>query len=117
MNAMQKKIAARAATISALSQILEELAAVQFGDASFAVLQNVEGQEIWTEISVKAKAFTPTKTSPEFDPFVAAEEWKTDKEIKAKEKAEKAKEKAAKIARDEARRAAKSNAESEEEGE
>lgn len=114
MNQLQKKIAARALTIAQLQEILEELAAVQFGDASFAVLQEVEGQEIWTEISVKAKAFTPTKTAPAFDPFEVAEEWKADKEADAQKKAEKAKAKAEKIARDEARREAKRKAKEEE---
>lgn len=107
MNQLQMKVAARAKTMEQLRAVLEELAAVQFGDANFAVLQEVDGQEIWTEISVKAKAFTPTKTSPEFDPFVAAEEWKADKEADAMKKAEKAKAKEEKIARDAARREAK----------
>ena len=113
MNQLQMKVTARAMTIAQLQQVLEQLAAVQFGDANFAVLQEVDGQEIWTEISVKAKAFTPTKTAPEFDPFVAAEEWKADKEADAQKKAEKAKAKADKIARDTARREAKRKAQEE----
>ena len=113
MNQLQMKIAARAMTIAQLQEALESLAAVQFGDANFAVLQEVDDQEIWTEISVKAKAFTPTKTSPEFDPFVVAEQWKADKEADAREKAEKAKAKEEKIARDTARREAKRKAKEE----
>ncbi len=110
MNTMEKKIAARALTINALSATLENLAAVQFADGSFAVLQEVEGQEIWTEITVKAKAFTPTKVSPAFDPFEVAQVWQEEKQIKAEAKAAKAKEKAAKIARDEAIREEKRKA-------
>lgn len=110
MNQMEKKLAARTLTVDALSKALEELAAVQFGDASFAVLQEIEGQEVWTEITIKAKAFTPTKVSPAFDPFEVAEEWKAEKEAKAQEKADKAKAKADKIARDKAAREAKRKA-------
>lgn len=100
---MQKKIAARALTIDSLTTVLESLDAVQFADGSWAVLQEVEGQEVWTEITVKAKA-------PTFDPFVAAEDWKDDKAVKAQAAADKAKEKAAKIARDQAAREAKRKA-------
>jgi len=98
MTQMDMKRTARSLTVNSLAAVLEELGAVQFADASYAVLQEVDGQEVWTEITVKAKSFTPTKTSPAFDPFVTAEEWKTDKEIKAKEKEEKEKAKAAKLA-------------------
>lgn len=107
MNSMEKKVAARSATVNALMQVLNGLDAVQFGDANFAVLQEIDGQEIWTEISVKAKSFTDTKVSPAFDPFVTAQEWQEEKELKAREKETKRKEKEAKIARDEAEREAK----------
>ena len=117
MNQMQKKIAARSLTLAALTDVLDQMAAVQFGEASFAVLQEIEGQEIWTEITVKAKSFTPTKVSPAFDPFEVAEEWKADKEAKAQEAAEKAKNKADKIARDTAAREAKKKAKDETQGE
>lgn len=110
MNQMEKKVAARALTIDALHDVLEALAAVQFGDANFAVLQEVEGQEVWTEISVKAKAFTDTKVTPAFDPFVAALDWQDEKAMKAKAKEDKAREKAAKIARDEKAREEKRKA-------
>ena len=110
MNQMQKKLAARAATLAALQDILTQLDAVQFGDASFAVLQEIEGQEVWTEITVKAKSFTPTKCNPAFDPFEVAQEWQEDKAQKEQEAAAKAKEKAAKIARDQAAREAKRKA-------
>lgn len=101
MNAMEKKNTARNMTINLLTAALEENAAVQFGDASYAILQTLEdGTEIWTEITVKSKAAA-------FDPFEVAQEWAEEKKIKEAEKAEKAKEKAAKIARDKARREAK----------
>lgn len=99
MTQMEMKTTARQRTLNSLAAILEELAAVQFGDASFAVLQEVDGQEVWTEITVKAKSFKPTKVSPAFDPFEVAEEWKAEKAVKEKEKAEKAKAKAEKVAK------------------
>ena len=94
MNATEIKTTARAATIALLTDVFTAADAVQFADASWAILQNVDGQEVWTEITVKSKAYKPTKKSPEFDPFVAQQEWQADKEIKAKEDAEKAAKKA-----------------------
>ena len=110
MNMMQKKVAARSMTVNALAEVLESLSAVQFGDANFAVLQEVDGQEVWTEISVKAKSFTDTKVSPAFDPFEVAQVWQEEKQMKEEARAQKAKEKAEKIARDEAAREEKRKA-------
>lgn len=89
MNATEIKTTARAATIALLTDVLNAADAVQFADASWAILQNVDGQEVWTEITVKSKAYKPTKNSPEFDPFEVAEEWKADKAAKEQEKAAK----------------------------
>ena len=80
MTMMEKKIAARAATLAALQDILTQLDAV----------------EIWTEISVKSKSYTATKVSPAFDPFEAAEVWKEETAMKEKAKADRAAEKARK---------------------
>ena len=85
-------------TIAAIMPSLMENDAVKFADASFAILQNVDGQEVWTEVSVKTKAYKPTKVSPAFDPFEAAEAWEAEKKVKADNKAAKEAEKAAKIA-------------------
>ena len=97
MNATEMKSAARNATISALRDTLEDQAAVQFADASWAILQTIDGQEIWTEVTIKTKAYKPTKVTPAFDPYEAAEVWKEEKRIKAEEKAEKDAEKAKKV--------------------
>lgn len=99
MNAMEMKNTARAMTLTAIMDALNANDAVQFGDASFAILQNVDGQEIWTEVTVKAKAYKPTKVADAFDPFVAAEDWKLEKEAKAQAKAERDAEKARKVAK------------------
>ena len=98
MNAAELKNTARQMTIAAIMPTLQENDAVKFADASFAILQTVDGQEIWTEVSVKTKAYKPTKVSPAFDPFEAAEAWQAEKQIKADNKAAKEAEKAAKIA-------------------
>ena len=90
MNTTEMKNAARTATINVLSDVLEANDAVQFGDASFAILQTIDGNEIWTEVTVKTKATKATKVSPAFDPYVAAEAWKEEKRIKAEEKERKA---------------------------
>ena len=83
MNANEIKSTARMNTIALLMPILEENHAVKFADGSFAILQTVDGQEIWTEVSVKSKQYKATKVSPAFDPFEAAEAWEAEKNIKA----------------------------------
>ncbi len=98
MNATEIKNAARSATINALMDALNANDAVQFADASWAILQNVDDQEVWTEVTIKSKAYKPTKVSPAFDPYEVAEDWKAEKEVKAAEKKAKEDEKAKKIA-------------------
>lgn len=98
MNAAEMKNTARQMTIAAIMPALQENDAVKFADASFAILQTVDGQEIWTEVTVKSKAYKPTKVSPAFDPFEAAQEWEAEKKVKADAKAAKEAEKAAKLA-------------------
>lgn len=98
MNATEIKNAARSATINALMDALNANDAVQFADASWAILQNVDDQEVWTEVTIKSKAYKPTKVSPAFDPYEAAEDWKAEKEVRAAEKKAKEEEKAKKIA-------------------
>ena len=72
---------------------------MKFADGSFAILQVVDGQEIWTEVSVKSKAYKDTKVSKAFDPYEAAQEWETARKVKADNKAAKEAEKAAKVAK------------------
>lgn len=97
MNATEMKNTARNTTAALLTEILVANDAVQFADGSWAILQNIDGQEIWTEISVKSKAYKATKVAPAFDPFVAAQEWQDEKAQKAAEKERKAAEKALKM--------------------
>ena len=98
MNANELKATARDLTVATLTDVLSANDAVQFADASFAILQVVDGQEVWTEVTVKSKAYKPTKVAPAFDPYEAAEKWKAEKEMKATAKAEKEAEKAKKLA-------------------
>ena len=95
MNANEIKSTARNLTAQTLMEVLNANDAVQFADASWAILQVIEDQEVWTEVTIKSKSYKPTKISPAFDPFVAAEAWKEEKALKEKEKAEKAAKKAA----------------------
>ena len=99
MNANEIRTAARTLTAETLTAVLDANDAIQFADASWAILQNVDGQEVWTEITVKSKAYKPTKVADAFDPFVAAEAWQEEKRIKAEEKATKDAEKAKKVAK------------------
>ena len=96
MNANEIKSTARQMTIEAIMPALMENDAVKFADASFAILQTVDGQEVWTEVTVKSKAYKDTKVSKAFDPFEAAEAWEAEKKVKADNKAAKEAEKAAK---------------------
>ena len=98
MNMNEMKATARQMTIAAIMPALMENDAVKFADGSFAILQEVDGQEVWTEVTVKSKAFKDTKVSKAFDPFEKAQEWEAEKKIKADNKAAKEAEKAAKIA-------------------
>ena len=98
MNAVEIKNTARQMTIAAIMPALQENEAVKFADASFAILQVVDDQEVWTEVSVKTKAYKPTKISPAFDPYEVAAAWEAEKKVKADNKAAKDAEKAAKIA-------------------
>lgn len=99
MNSTEIKNIARANTINLLSDVFEANEAVQFADASWAILQEVDGQEVWCEVTVKTKAYKATKVTPVFDPYEVAEVWKEEKRIKAEEKAEKDAEKAKKVAK------------------
>lgn len=98
MNAAEMKVTARDMTIATLLPVLAENDAVKFADGSFAILQEVDGQEIWTEVTVKSKAYKPTKISPAFDPYEVAEMWEAEKKLKAENKAAKEAEKARKLA-------------------
>ena len=99
MNMNEIKASARQMTIAAIMPALTENEAVQFADGSFAILQEIDGQEVWTEVTVKSKAWKDTKVTKAFDPFVVAEEWEVEKKIKAENKAAKEAEKAAKVAK------------------
>ena len=89
MNMNEMKATARQMTISAIMPSLMESNAIKFADGSFAILQEVDGQEIWTEVSVKSKAWKDTKISKAFDPRAAAAEWEAERKIKIAEKAQK----------------------------
>lgn len=99
MNANEIKSTARQMTIAAIMPSLMDNDAVKFADGSFAILQNVEGQEVWTEVTVKSKSWKDTKISVAFDPYVKAQEWEAERKIKADNKAAKDAEKAAKVAK------------------
>ena len=98
MNMNEMKAAARQMTIAMLMPVLVEAEAVKWQGDSFAILQVVEGQEIWTSVDVKAKAWKDTKVSKAFDPYEKAAEWEAERNIKAQNKAAKEAEKAAKLA-------------------
>lgn len=96
MNANEIKSTARQMTIEAIMPVLVDNEAVKFADGSFAILQTVDGQEVWTEVTVKSKAWKDTRVSKAFDPYEVAQEWEAEKRIKADAKAAKDAEKAAK---------------------
>ena len=96
MNATEMKNIARNATVNAMMETLNALEAVQFADNAWAILQEVEGQEIWTSVEVKTKQYKPPSTTAAFDPYEKAAEWQEEKRIKAENAAIKAAEKEAK---------------------
>lgn len=98
MTAAEMKATARQATIAAIMPSLQEHNAIKFADGSFAILQNVEGQDIWTEVTVKSKNYKDTKVSKAFNPREAAQAWEEERRVKAEIKAANEAEKAAKKA-------------------
>ena len=98
MNMNEMRETARQMTIAILLPVLKENAAVKWEDGDFAVLQEVEGQKIWTSVGITVKAWKDTKRSAAFDPYAAAAAWEEEKKIKAGVKAAKEAEKAAKVA-------------------
>lgn len=104
MNVNVIRSTARDMTINCLHDALEACDAVQFADNSFAILQQIDDMEVWTEVTVKSKNWKDTKTSTAFDPFEAAEAWKEEERIKAENRAAKLAEKAAKIEKDKKKR-------------
>lgn len=79
---------------------------VQYNDYEIAIPVMVEGIERWAKVSIVCgqlkdvwKPGLDYPMSYAFDPFAAQEDWKIDKEYKAKLKAEKEKAKAEKLAK------------------
>lgn len=83
----------------------------QFADFSIAVPVEVENKEYWAKVTVVCGQIKDTKTSPAFDPFAVAEEWRLEQALKEKSKAEKERAKAEKIARSKSKRKAVNTAE------
>ena len=99
MNANEIKSTARQMTIEAIMPSLMENEAVKFADGSFAILQIVDGQEVWTEVTVKSKAYKATKVSEAFDPYIKAQEWEAERKVKDDAKAARDAEHATKVAK------------------
>ena len=113
MNANEIKSTARQNVIALLMPVLEENHAIKFADSSFAVLQEINGQQIWVEIAVKSKAYKATKTYEAFDPYAAAEAWEAEKGVKAANAAAKKAEHDAKVSAARTKREAKKEAKEE----
>ena len=100
---------ARNATVSAISDTLFTIGAIQVGDATFAIPQTVDGATIWTEVVVKSKNFKDTDARTAYNPQATREEWEADKAFRKEQRMKKAAAKAA----DAERRAAEASAEGE----
>lgn len=100
MNINEIRETARMATIAELMPAFEQCSAVKWCDNGFAILQNVDGQEVWVSVDLTVKSWKDTKRSKAFDPYEEAAAWEEEKRIKAGVKAQKEAEKAAKIAKD-----------------
>ena len=89
MNVNEIRAAARDYTVNLLSEVLKANDAVQFDDASWAIPVDVDGQIVYTEISVKTKAWKETKTAEAFNPTNASVRWEAAKEERAQKAAAK----------------------------
>ncbi len=90
MNVNEIRTAARDFTVNALTDVLKANNAIQFDDASWAIAVDVDGQIVYTEVSVKTKAWKATKTTDAFSPETAIAKWEAEKEERAQKAAEKA---------------------------
>lgn len=107
MNAAEIKSTARQNVIALLMPVLAENNATKFGDASFAIPQEVDGQKLYVEVMVRTKQYKATKVSEAFDPEEAARAWQADKDVKAANKAAKKAEHDAKVSAARTKREAK----------
>ena len=82
MNVNEIRSEARQKVIEMLMPEFMDYHAVKFGDGSFAIPVKVEDTDVWVEVSVKTKAWTPTKKSAAFNPHDKAAEWQALKKMK-----------------------------------
>ena len=106
MTTAEKNTAIRNAALSLLGTMPEGTVEVKPGFL-YAIPVEVDGEQRWATIEVKAKNNKATKTADAFDPFALQAEYAAEAEVKAKAKAEKAEAKAKKAEADKARRASK----------
>ena len=104
MTTAQKNSAVKDYAMSALSEVLANVGAVQFGDYKYAIPVTVDGEERWAKLDLTAGNNKDTKTTKAFNPYTEAEVWRADKAEKAEIAEAKAKAKAEKIAKDKAKR-------------
>ena len=99
-------------TVEALRPLFEQMGAEQVGDYAYAIPNEVEGER-WCVIELTAKTTMTDENGDKipYDPFVVAEMWKADQEIKKAAAEERARKKAETLKKAEEKKAkAKANA-------
>ena len=105
MTTPQKNEGIKKYAVSAFSDKLTELGAIQVDGFTYAIPVTIEGVQRYAEITFTAKNDQPTTRTEAYDPYAKRDEWTRELDFKANEKAAKDAEKVKKIERDEKKRA------------
>jgi hypothetical protein len=102
----QKLEMAKANIIALMTNLLNDASAEQVGDYTYAVPTEINGAEVWVEISLVAKTTMTTENGKvAYDPFEKSVVWQAEKEIKQAQAEERARKKAETLRKAEEKRA------------
>ena len=106
MTQAQRLEAAKANVTALMGDLLNNACAEQVGDFTYAIPTEVNGVEVWVEVSLVAKTTMTTENGKvAYDPFEKSVVWQAEKEIKQAQAEERARKKAETLRKAEEKRA------------
>ena len=106
MTQAQRLEAAKTNVTTLMGDLLTNAGAEQVGDFTYAIPTEVNGVEVWVEVSLVAKTTMTTENGKvAYDPFEKAVVWQAEKEIKKAQAEERARKKAETLRKAEEKRA------------
>ena len=106
MTQAQRLEAAKANVTALMGDLLTNASAEQVGDFTYAIPTEVNGVEVWVEVSLVAKTTMTTENGKvAYDPFEKSVVWQAEKEIKQAQAEERARKKAETLRKAEEKRA------------